>query len=153
MYRAYESLLRNRSTMMCVHVCNDYAMLEMNCLTSGFIGLTMEMSVPSALCRLESNTFRFLFSKFSQMTACLACRKIHIWHFSHVHNGMHLSPNVVPSPIIFMCRNVRFVLFLTHDLTNHNNYSMKRIFPKIFCTLHSNLFLEPKRPLRSSHWW
>lgn len=40
--------------------------------TFGFIGFSVEMSVPSALCRLESNTFLFFLFDTLQTLACLA---------------------------------------------------------------------------------
>lgn len=42
-------------------------------LTFGLIGFTVEISVPSALCLLESNTFLRFDAAFWQMGTCFFC--------------------------------------------------------------------------------
>lgn len=52
---------------------NYYCFLTHSIPTFDFIGFSVEMSVPSALCLLESNTFLlFLFVDVLQTLACLA---------------------------------------------------------------------------------
>lgn len=43
-------------------------------LTFGLIGLSVGMSVPSALCLLESNVFLFLVADFWQILECFSCK-------------------------------------------------------------------------------
>lgn len=67
-------MLYSYSHVLRLQIISFHMILQLNCLTFGFKGLSVEMSVPSALCRLESNTFRFLVADFWQIIVCLTCK-------------------------------------------------------------------------------
>lgn len=82
-------------------------------LTFGLMGLRVGMSVPSALCLLESKTFLFFTADFWQILACFSCR---------TRKKIYFNTSLCPSISYYIQHFL--ILFFFERATKHDKQSV-----------------------------